>query len=135
MDRRRSSSIDPVGNVTTVWTGLTMVTGLAVSPAGELYALEMSTGNDSNDPPYVHPNPAASSNRPGPELIVRSRDRARYPDLHGGRSGRRALYFDAQHLGPMATIGGIVRVDFSRPQPMTISPEHRGNLDLRCPDS
>ncbi len=40
------------GTVADVWTGLTVVTGLAVGPADELYALEMSTGNTA-EPPFL----------------------------------------------------------------------------------
>jgi plastocyanin len=40
------------GTATTVWTGLTTVTGLAVDDDGTLYALEMSTGNTAK-PPFL----------------------------------------------------------------------------------
>src|SRR4051794_40623010 len=40
------------GHVTDVWTGLTAVTDVAVSPDGTLYALEMSTQNTTKPPFY-----------------------------------------------------------------------------------
>lgn len=42
------------GAVTDAWTGLTAITGIAVSSDGTLYAAEMSTGN-LNEPPFVVP--------------------------------------------------------------------------------
>jgi hypothetical protein len=42
------------GTVTEIWTGLTAVTGVAVGPDGDLYALEMSTGNTA-EPPFLRP--------------------------------------------------------------------------------
>src|SRR5829696_6399746 len=41
----RVDRIAPDGTVSTVWTGLTQVTGVAVGADGTLYALEMSAGN------------------------------------------------------------------------------------------
>jgi len=40
--------------VTTVWTGLSMVTDIAVAPDGTLYAAEMATGDpaSANEPPF-----------------------------------------------------------------------------------
>ena len=42
------------GTVTTVWTGLSMVTDIAVAPDGTLYAAEMATGDpaSANEPPF-----------------------------------------------------------------------------------
>ncbi len=112
--------VDPVGNVTTVWTGLTMVTGLAVTPAGDLYALEMSTGNDAQAP-YVHPNSGRIVKQTGPStlsVVVVGLD---YPiSMAAGPDG--ALYVSTPAFGADTDIGGIVRVDLSRSQPMTISP-------------
>jgi DNA-binding beta-propeller fold protein YncE len=52
-----TSRVDHVaadGTVTTVWTGLTMVTGIAVAPDGTLYAAEMATGDPASmeEPPF-----------------------------------------------------------------------------------
>src|SRR5215217_5069288 len=42
------------GTVTDAITGLTTVTGVAVGPDGDLYAIEMSTGN-TEEPPFMVP--------------------------------------------------------------------------------
>jgi plastocyanin len=114
-------SIDPAGNVTMVWTGLTMVTALAVSPAGELYALEMATGN-SNDPPYVHPNTGRIVKQTGPDALAEVVTGLDFPiAMATGPDG--ALYISTPAFGATGNIGGIVRVDLSRNQPMHISPD------------
>lgn len=41
--------IDRQGNTQTVWTNLTTVTGLALDGNGQLYAIEMATGNEGPD--------------------------------------------------------------------------------------
>jgi hypothetical protein len=50
----RVDHVAPDGTVVTVWTGLTMVTGLAVAPDGTLYAAEMAIGDpaSASDPPF-----------------------------------------------------------------------------------
>jgi hypothetical protein len=45
--------VTEVGEVTEVWTGLTMVTAIAVGPDGALYALSFSTGNLTEAPFFV----------------------------------------------------------------------------------
>ena len=112
--------VDPVGNVSTVWTGLTMVTGLAVTPQGDLYALEMSTGN-SNEQPFVHPNSGRIVKQTGPSSLSEVVIGLDYPiSMAAGPDG--ALYVATPAFGADTSIGGIIRVDLSRAQPMTISP-------------
>src|ERR671913_1832373 len=50
----RVDHVAPDGTVSTVWTGLTMVTGIAVAPDGTLYAAEMATGDPASmeEPPF-----------------------------------------------------------------------------------
>ncbi len=113
-------NVDPVGNVTTVWTGLTMVTGLAVSPAGDLYALEMSTGN-SKDVPYVQPNSGRIVKQTGPDTLTEVLTGLDYPiAMATGPDG--ALYVSTPAFGATGNLGGIVRVDLSRNQPMHVAP-------------
>jgi plastocyanin len=113
--------IDPQGNVTTVWTGLTMITALAVSPAGNLYALEMSTGND-DAPPYIHPNSGRIVKQTGPDSLSVVAAGLDYPiAMKVGPDG--ALYVSTPALGADSDIGGIVRVDLSRNQPMMVAPD------------
>ncbi len=56
------------GQVTDVWTGLTTLTDVAVSPDGTLYALEMSTGNGS-EPPFYRPNTGRVVRQTGPSSL------------------------------------------------------------------
>ena len=50
----RVDRVAPDGTVSTVWSGLTMVTGIAVAPDGTLYAAEMATGDPASmeEPPF-----------------------------------------------------------------------------------
>jgi sugar lactone lactonase YvrE len=50
----RVDHVAPDGTVSTVWSGLTMVTGIAVAPDGTLFAAEMATGDPAsmNEPPF-----------------------------------------------------------------------------------
>jgi hypothetical protein len=57
--------VAPDGTVTTVWTGLTAVTGLAVGPDGTLYAAELSTGN-LPQPPFLVPGSGRIVRQTGP---------------------------------------------------------------------
>ena len=52
----RVDRVAPDGTVSTVWSGLSMVTGIAVAPDGTLYATEMATGDPASpsmdEPPF-----------------------------------------------------------------------------------
>jgi DNA-binding beta-propeller fold protein YncE len=50
----RVDHVAPDGTVSTVWSGLSMVTGIAVAPDGTLYAAEMATGDPASmeEPPF-----------------------------------------------------------------------------------
>lgn len=113
--------VDPQGNVTTVWTGLTMITALAVSPAGDLYALEMATGNSSKAP-YVAPGTGRIVKQTGPDSLWVVATGFDYPiAMETGPDG--ALYVSTPAFGADSDIGGIIRVDLSRNQPMTVDPD------------
>lgn len=62
------SRITADGQVTDVWTGLTTLTDVAVSPDGTLYALEMSTDN-SSEPPFYRPNTGRVVRQTGPSSL------------------------------------------------------------------
>ncbi len=113
--------IEPDGKVTEVWSGLTMVTALAVSPAGDLYALEMSTGN-TKEVPYVQPNSGRIVKQTGPKTLTEVVTGLDYPiAMATGPDG--ALYVSTPAFGATGDLGGIVRVDLSRNQPMHVAPE------------
>ena len=59
----------PDGKVTDVWTGLTMITGLAVGDDGALYALEMAT-NNIEKPPYTLPGTGRVVRQTGPDSLA-----------------------------------------------------------------
>ena len=61
--------VDEDGTVTDVWTGLTTITGLAVDPDGNLYALEMGTGNTTT-PPFAQPNTGKVVRQTGPDTAT-----------------------------------------------------------------
>jgi plastocyanin len=108
------------GTVTEVWTGLTMVTGLAVGPDGVLYALEMATGN-TDDPPFISPGTGRIVRQTGPDTLAEVVVGLDFPiSMTSGPDG--ALYVSYPAFGADDTFGGIVRVDLSAPQPMQISP-------------
>ena len=65
---RRWSKITADGQVTDVWTGLTTLTDVAVSPDGTLYALEMSTGNVP-EPPFYRRNTGRVVRQTGPSSL------------------------------------------------------------------
>ena len=73
------------GEVSDVWTGLTMVTSIAVDADGTLYAAEMSTEN-TTEPPFVRPNSGRIVRQTGPEKSDRGRDRAAIPRVDRFRS-------------------------------------------------
>jgi hypothetical protein len=79
--------ITPSGAVTEVWTGLTMVTAVAVGPDGSLYALEMSTGNGTQ-PPYQ---------KPGSGKVVRRIGHNRSVDIAIGLPFPIAMAFGPDH--------------------------------------
>ncbi len=54
------------GTATDVWTGLTVVTDVAVGADGTLYALEMSTGN-LQEPPFLQPGSGRIVMQTGPD--------------------------------------------------------------------
>jgi len=58
--------VTETGEVTEVWTGLTMVTAVAVGPDGDLYALSFSTGNGT-EPPFFVPGSGKVVRQTGPD--------------------------------------------------------------------
>jgi plastocyanin len=99
------------GEVTEVWTGLTMVTALAVGPDGTLYAVEMSTGN-TDEPPFTQPASGRVVRQTGPsshEEVVTGLD---YP-IAGATGPDGGLYVGFPAFGSDDVTGGIIRIDIA----------------------
>jgi plastocyanin len=102
--------VDPDdGSVTDYWTGLTMVTGLATTADGTLYATEMATGNQTTEP-NILPNTGRLVRMTGPsslDVVVTGMD---FPISMGlGPDG--FLYVSMPAIATDGELGGIVRVD------------------------
>ncbi len=109
------------GTVTDVWTGLTMVTGIAVGPDGSLYALEMATGN-VDDPPYTSSGTGRVVRQTGPDTLEEVVIGLDFPIAMAlGPDG--ALYVSCPAFGANPGFGGIVRVDLDAPRPMQVPPD------------
>jgi plastocyanin len=108
------------GAVTDVWTGLTMVTGIAVAADGTLYAVEMATGN-SDQPPFVSPGTGRVVRQTGSdssEEVVTGLD---YPiSMAMGPDG--GLYVGFPAFSADNVLGAIVRIDVSASGPLAYDP-------------
>lgn len=112
--------VTPDGKVSDVWTGLTMVTGVAVGRDGTLYACEMSTGN-STTRPYVVPESGRVVKRTGANTLEEVATHVNYPvALAFGPDG--GLYLSAPALGSLDPVGYILRIDVSVPGPHDVRP-------------
>ena len=60
--------ITPDGTVSDQWTGLTRLGGVAMSPDGTLYAVELSTGN-TDEAPFTHANTGRVVRQTGPDSL------------------------------------------------------------------
>jgi sugar lactone lactonase YvrE len=101
--------VTPDGEVSDYWTGLAMVTGLAVDTDGTLYALDMSTGNTS-EPPNIYPNTGRLVRQTGPSTMEVVASGLNYPiSLKFGPDG--ALYISLPAIAPKGELGNIVRID------------------------
>jgi hypothetical protein len=97
------------GTVTDVWTGLTAVTDVAVSPDGTLYAVEMSTGN-LEEPPFLVPGSGRIVRQTGPASAEVVASGLMFPiTIRFGPDG--ALYVAIPAMGAASGGGVIARVD------------------------
>jgi plastocyanin len=110
--------VAPDGTTETVWTGLTMVTDLAIGPDGALYALETSTGN-STEPPFYQRNTGKIVRQTGPasaEDVVTGLD---LPiAMKFGPDG--ALYTSFPAIHAEGGAGGVVRIDLEAQAPIAV---------------
>jgi hypothetical protein len=97
------------GTVSDVWTGLTVVTGLAVGPDGSLYASEMSTGN-LTEPPFLTFGTGKVVKMTGPDSSEEVATGLMLPIALGiGPDG--ALYVASPAIGANGGEGVIIRLD------------------------
>ena len=109
------------GEVTEVWTGLTMVTALAVGPDGALYALEMATGNTTSAP-YVYPDTGRIVRQTGPASQEEVATGLNFPiSMAFGPDG--GLYVGYPAFGADDQPGGIARIDLASSLPVTLPPD------------
>jgi plastocyanin/sugar lactone lactonase YvrE len=111
----------PDGTVTDVWTGLTMVTGIAVGPDGTLYAAEMAT-NNIDEPPFTSPRTGRIIRQTGPDSLAEVVVGVDYP-IAMTMGPDDALYVSFPAFAATEELGGILRIDLSEPQPMHVSPD------------
>jgi uncharacterized cupredoxin-like copper-binding protein len=101
--------VSPDGQVSDVWTGLTMVTAVAVDPDGTLYAAEMATGN-TDTAPYIGPSTGRIVRQTGENSLEVVATHLNYPvALAFGPDS--ALYVAAPALGTIDPNGYILRID------------------------
>jgi hypothetical protein len=111
--------IRPDGTVAEVWTGLTLVTALAVGPGDDLFALEMATGIDPDRPDSIVP---------GTGRVVRLGEQGRIEEVVTGLAlpvamafgPDGALYVAGPTFGADEGQGTIVRIDLTSGEPVTV---------------
>ena len=111
--------VEPNGMVRDFWTGLTTVTGLAVTPDGTLYALEMATGNHIDSEPNMFPNTGRLVRQTGPaslEVVVEGLD---FP-ISMALGPDNGLYVAMPAIATDGELGGIVRIDPTLAGPVTM---------------
>lgn len=117
----RVVEVDPAGDVTEVWSGLSLITALAVDDAGELYALEMASGY-GDDPGGIAPGSGRVVRQTGQgsaETVVEGL--ALPVAMEFGPDG--GLYVAGPAFGADGGEGWIVRVDVRGATPVTLDAE------------
>jgi len=110
----------PDGEINDVWTGLTMVTAVAVDADGTLYAAEMATGNVST-PPYVAPDTGRVVRQTGAGTLEEVATHVNYP-VAMAFGPDKALYVAAPALGTIDPDGYILRIDVAAKGPTDVRP-------------
>ena len=107
------------GTVTDVWTGLTAVTDVALGPDGELYAVEMATGN-LDEAPYLRPASGRIVRQTGPDTLEEVVTDLRY-GVYLGFDADGELYVSTPAFGPDLGVGqgGLLRIDISGGEPVS----------------
>jgi hypothetical protein len=114
--------ITPDGSIAKVWTGLTLVTALAVDADGTLYALEMATGISPNDPSSIVSGSGKVVRRTGPDSAVDVVTGLPLPvAMDFGPDG--ALYIAGPAFGAGKGEGTILRIDLTDGTPIAVPPD------------
>ncbi len=113
--------VAPDGTVTDHWTGLTAVNDLAIGPDGDLYAVEMATGN-TEEPPFLTPESGRIVRMTGPdglEEVVTGIDAPVY--IGFGPDG--VLYLTTPAFAPDAGVGHgeLLRIDIASGTPISLA--------------
>ncbi len=121
--REDASSVVQVaadGTVSEVWTGLTLVTALALGPDGALYAAEMATGINPDDPGSIRPGSGRIVRQTGPDSMEDVASGLSLPvAMEFGPDG--ALFVASPAFGADNGEGTIVRVDLSGGTPVAVA--------------
>jgi hypothetical protein len=107
----RVDRVAPDGTVSTVWSGLSMVTGIAVAPDGTLYATEMATGEPASmeEPPF-QPFTGRVVRQTGSDSLEEVATRMLFPvNLRFGPDG--GLYVALPAVGANNGEGAVFRLD------------------------
>jgi hypothetical protein len=107
------------GAVREVWSGLTLVTALAVGPDGALYALEMATGIDPEDPASIRPGSGRVVRQTGPDSLEAVVTGLALPAAMAfGPDG--ALYVSGPAFDGDDGAGMILRIELSGGEPVVV---------------
>ena len=113
--------VAPDGAVTDVWTGLTLVTALAMGPDGTLFALEMATGH-GKDPGAIALGTGRVVRMTGPDTVEPIVTGLALPvAMDFGPDG--ALYIAGPTFGADEGQGTILRIDLSTGEPVVVPME------------
>ena len=111
--------VESNGMVSDFWTGLTTVTGLAVTPDGTLYALEMATGNQTDSEPNMFPNTGRLVRQTGPSSLEVVVDGLDFP-ISMALGPDNGLYVSMPAIATDGELGGIIRIDPTLTGPVTM---------------
>ena len=115
------------GSATVVWSGLTMVTALAVVD-GTLYACEMATAN-TTQPPYTRPGTGRVVRQTGSGTLEEVVSGLDFPiAMAAGPDGM--LYVSTPALGSAGPAGAVLRID---PASTFLTPPADLYEDATCP--
>jgi len=108
----RVIEIAPDGSVSEVWTGLTLPTALALGPDGALYAAQMATGIDPDDPASIAPGTGSIVRRNAAGTVETVVTALSFPvAMKFGPDG--ALYVASPAFGADDGQGTVTRVDLA----------------------